>query len=133
MVLIILATANALAQAPVSMPAAKPDTLEKLEQSEAYKEHLLQTTQLHSENEKQIDSLFHNHESIVHTLKTEALKEWEAEKAANAKTLKELRVEETRLKKELRKEQKKTDNWLQKQARKSFKKTKYEDSSSEEE
>lgn len=111
------------AQAPVP-PMATADTLETLEQSLDYKSHQTQTAQIQKEEQAKLDSLFSNHNQIVNTLRIEAAKDWEWQKAENEKTLKALRTEEVELKKELEREKKKNNGWLQKQMKKSLKKTK---------
>lgn len=121
------ATVNALAQSPVPNPAGNiPDTLETLEQSEAYKAHIAGTAAMKADAQKQLDSLFNNHEQIIGTTKAEALKDWEAAKIENTNTLKALREEEMELRKELEKAQQKSNNGLKTRLRHSFNKTKYE-------
>ncbi len=127
-VFFILVATSALAQVPVSSPRApqQTDTLEPLEQSAAYKDHEASTTRLKDDAQRQLDSLFSNHEDILNTTKAEALKDWEAAKLENNKTLKALREEEVELRKELKKEQQKSNPNFKTKLRKSFNKTKYE-------
>lgn len=131
-ILLFWAMAAISARAQSAVPVvAQEDSLERLEASDAYKQHLIDSARLAASSQAQIDSLFRDHDAITKTLKAESIKAFEAEKAGNEKTLKALRAEETELKKELAKEKKKTENWFNKQLKKSMKKTKSEDISEE--
>ncbi|RYD97830.1 MAG: hypothetical protein EOP54_09615 [Sphingobacteriales bacterium] len=127
LILLLLATAITTVQAQSAVPIVAPaDTLEKLENAEAYKQYLADSILMTSQSQAQIDSLFKDHDAIVKTLQAEAAKDLSAEKVSNEKTLKALRAEEAALRKELNKEKKKTENWFNRQVNKSMRKTKYE-------
>lgn len=120
---IAIISVHAQSAVPVVAPA---DTLEKLENSEAYKQHLADANLVANQSQAQIDSLFEDHDAIIKTLRAEAAKELSVEKVNNEQTLKALRTEEAALRKELNKEKKKTENWFNKQMKKSVRKTRYD-------
>lgn len=120
---IAIISVHAQSAVPVVAPA---DTLEKLENSEAYKQHLADANLMANQSQAQIDSLFEDHDAIIKTLRAEAAKELSVEKVNNEQTLKALRTEEAALRKELNKEKKKTENWFNKQMKKSVRKTRYD-------
>lgn len=120
---IAIISVHAQSAVPVVAPA---DTLEKLENSEAYQQHLADSNLVANQSQVQIDSLFEDHDAIIKTLRAEAAKELSVEKVNNEQTLKALRTEEAALRKELNKEKKKTENWFNKQMKKSVRKTRYD-------
>lgn len=127
LILLFLTIAVTSVYAQSAVPILPPaDTLEKLEHSEAYKQHLADSSLMATQSQAQLDSLFKDHEAIIKTLRAEADKEFSAEKVNNEKTLKALRAEEVELKKELSREKKKTENWFNKQMKKSMRKTRHE-------
>ncbi len=125
LILLLLTAAFISVNAQSAVPVVKgTDTLEQLEDSEAYQQHLADVTLLNSQSQSGIDSLFKDHDAIIKTLKAEAAKELSEVKLNNEQMLKALRAEEIALRKELSKEKKKTETWFNKQAKKSFRKTK---------
>lgn len=127
LILLLLATAIISVQAQSAVPVvAAADTLEKLENSAAYQQHLADSSFLAARSQAQIDSLFKDHDAILKTLRADAVKELSAERLGNEKTLKALRTEEAELRRELNKEKKKTESWFNKQVKKSTRKTRQE-------
>ena len=127
LILLLLTTAIISVHAQSAVPVVAPaDTLEKLKNSEAYQQHLADSSLLSSQYKAQIDSLFKDHDAIIKTLRAEAAKDLSLEKRNNEQTLKTLRTEEAALRKELNKEKKKTENWFNKQMKKSVRKTRYD-------
>lgn len=127
LILLLLTTAIVSVHAQSAVPVVAPaDTLEKLENSEAYQQHLADSNLMATQSRAQIDSLFKDHDAIIKTLRAEAAKDLSVEKANNEQTLKALKTEEAALKKELSKEKKKTENWFNKQMKKSVRKTRYD-------
>ncbi|GEM_PF-1479848 len=124
LILLLLTTAIVSVHAQSAVPVvASADTLEKLENSEAYQQHLADSNLMTTQSRSQIDSLFKDHDAILKTLRAEAAKDLSLEKTNNERTLKALRAEEAALRKELSKEKKKTENWFNKQIKKSVRKT----------
>ncbi|MBL7706919.1 MAG: hypothetical protein JNM21_15335 [Taibaiella sp.] len=127
LILLLLTIAIVSVHAQSAVPIVAPaDTLEKLENSEAYQQHLADSTLMATQSRAQIDSLFKDHDAIIKTIRAEAAKELSVEKMNNEQTLKALRTEEAELRKELSKEKKKTENWFNKQMKKSVRKTRYD-------
>lgn len=132
LILLLLATAITSVHAQSAVPVVAPaDTLEKLENAEAYKQHLADSSLMATQAQAQIDSLFKDHDAILKTLKAEAAKDLSAERLNNEKTLKALRAEEAELRKELAKEKKKTESWFNRQMKQSMRKTRQETSAEE--
>lgn len=127
LILLFLTIAVTSVRAQSAVPALPlPDTLEKLEDSEAYKQYRSDSGLMAAQSQAQLDSLFKDHEAIIKTLRVEAAKALSAEKVTNEKTLKALRAEEVALRKELGREKKKTENWFNKQIKQSMRKTRHE-------
>lgn len=121
-------TGRAIAQTPAIALPATTDSVEGTEEGvqAEFKMHHIEVAEEKIKAQRQLDSLFRDHEEILGVIKETALKDWESAKAADAQTLKELREEEIALRKELREEEKRSEGWLRSKTKRSFNKTKYE-------
>jgi peptidoglycan hydrolase CwlO-like protein len=113
----LVAASTANAQAPVS-PVPPGDTLISLEKDSNYLSHQSQTSQLLKDAQSSLDSLFHDHDAIVSTLREKGRQEFDDFVKTAAQTLKELKEEELSLRKELKKELRKTEKTLRKATKK---------------